>query len=310
MTPEASHGELRLHFGIEAFSDLAMAGFFGLLPVISWLERLGPKLHLGSGLVVALLVGCPALPCVVLWLRQPRSVTISWDDAGVWARRGARLFAFVPWERAVVRSQSGREPSSHLRRRGRSCACVQLVDPLSGDSITAADGLPEDAPALRRRVIATSIGGLLAAARARGLQPQQGLDWKLAGARPRAGIRLARLGYPLVMVGLMSLQAPHEVSLAIALLGAVALLVRALPPARELAAMVAEVRRTERAHDGRSPALEGAPPKVAAQSMYRTTPREHSEARALAVEPIAVVTELAVRVAFVVLTVIAAFAPR
>lgn len=308
MTPEASHEEVRLHFGSDAFSDLAMAAFFGLLPVISWLERLGPKLQLGSGLVVALLLGCPTLPCVVLWLRQPRAVTITWDEAGVWARRGMRLIAYVPWERAVVRGQSGREPSSRTRRGGRFYECVQFVDPLSGESITAADRLPEDAPPVRRRVLASSVSGLLAAARARGLQPQQGPDWKLAGARARPWAGVARIGYPLVMLGLMPLQAPRAASLAIALLGAAALLVRALPPARELAAMVAEVR--QRTRGGKASTVEGAPPKPGAQSMYRTTPREHSEARALAVEPIAVVLELAVRVAFVVLTVVAAFAPR
>lgn len=309
MTSEASHGELRLRFGGDAFADLAVAAFFGLLPVISWLERFGPELQLGSGLVVALLVGCPTLPCVVLWLRQPRAVTISWDDAGVWARRGGRLLAFVPWERAVLRGLSGRGSSSRLRRHGRPYTCVQLVDPLSGESITAADGLPEDAPAVRRRVIASSVAGLLAAARMRGLQPQQGIDWELAGARARPWVGLARIGYPLVMIGLMRLQAPREVSMAIALLGAAALLLRAAPPARELAALVARACSTERALAARAPSAPGLA-AVGARSMYRAHPTERAEGRVPAVEPIAVVTELAVRVAFVVLTIVAAFAPR
>jgi hypothetical protein len=287
-----------MDFGFEQYGQLAIAGFWGLVPVVAWLDALagpssgGVATRIFAGLLIC---ACPALPCLVLWLRQPRGARVTWDDRAIVEWSGGRAVARVAWDRAQVRARDGAGKSTFtsfvLKRRPRSSRALQLFDVETGSAITIVDGSSSEAPTARRRLETKSIDGIASAIRARGLVPVGDVDWSLAGSRTRgAPVYLGRLGYPCVVIATVLRQSPNAV-LWLASIGAALLLLRAWPAARELFARRAPPR----------PPVRRAPEGGTYRSPQQREP-DHEPAASPTLRA-AIALELGVRMSFVLLSV-------
>src|SRR5262245_40945199 len=95
-----------------------------MLPV-AWVDALKAARvlppRLAGAMVVALLIGCPVLPCIVLWLRQPHGARVSWDENAMVEWDGDRVRTRVPWT-------SARAATSSWRHKAHTWRALQIVD--------------------------------------------------------------------------------------------------------------------------------------------------------------------------------------
>ena len=249
-------GRIELRLGWQVV-NLVGAGVPGMLPLVAWTMAIaGPLLErpsasgatsvwpgiLGGVAAIALVVLPWLTPWLVLRARQPHGAHLEWDDVELVEWDGA-------WKRAVVTWRNGRAASVSWVVQGRTSSwpnqAVQIVDTVSGSTITAWEFEPRGAPVIRRRLCAKDLKPLLAVLEERGVPLSGHADWSLAAepGRRRSGwaLWLGRAGYPCAVLAPL-LQAVPRAGLAVGLVAAILLSVRARPVCVELWTVLAQVR--------------------------------------------------------------------
>jgi hypothetical protein len=204
---------IALHFGFDQYFALAGAGLLGIIPNAAWLvslSRLAWTLPMPSGVIglvieaglfvlalILLLVAPPLVPCLVLRARQPRGACLAWDDDGIVEREGDQQRTFIPWKNAEAARVTWDVP---VGRGKRACTAIQVFDRVTDDVVTVWEDRPRDAPVVRRRLIARKTEPLATVLARKGVSFDRHADWMRvvdpARARPSNGVlAITRLGY-------------------------------------------------------------------------------------------------------------------
>jgi hypothetical protein len=321
--PNSGSLELRENRGDGAV--LGALGFVGIIPLTAWAGAIilslptwvsaggtswqnGPiGLVVGSSFVFGMFAIPISVPIWILRSRQKNGARLTWDDDGVVEYDGAWKRNAIPWSRMEVAHVAWVLPG---RNWGRvTYDVVQLFDRSSNAVITAWQGSPSGTPIVRRRVIALDLPGFIAMLRNRKIPFSQIVDYTRAEDPDRhrmtgARLALARLGYVGALLGpMVAFPAPIP-GVIISVIAAGLLAWRATPSIRELRIVSSRIRRA-------GASFEGEPEKIEAYREASAPPVSLDVGGRLEVDRIkrvAVRAEVAMRSAFVLLTLFAGVA--
>lgn len=251
-------GRISLSFG--AVLELAVAGWFGCIPLLAWGAGLvasfshgestgwETRLALGIGILAALVV--PAVvPVVVLRARDPES-HLEWDEAEIREHRGALVRCTIPVSRATAAQL---EFTIAGRRAARTVRALQIFDDASGEAITLWEHAPPGAPEVRRRICVESIEPLRAALVQHGVPFNREFDVARAQEpdRVRSGTRITvgRFGYAVATLAVLIAPSYRAAGIALGVAGAGLLALRAGTSVRELRSVM-EVRSSDNPTQG------------------------------------------------------------
>jgi len=252
---------IELRFGWQVF-NLVASGVPGMLPVATWIVPLAipllddPGPHgnspflagvLGSAAMVSMLVLPWLVPWLVLRARQPRGARLEWDEEQLVEWDGPSRRAVVAWRNAHAASVSWSDREGVGAASAWTQRAVQVVDTGSGAVITAWETEPDGAPVVRRRLCAKDLRPLITAMGERAVPLSGHANWSLAAEpgrrRSTLTLVLGRLGYPCAVLAPLLQVAPWA-GVALGVVGAVLLAVRARPVWRELWTVRARVKST------------------------------------------------------------------
>lgn len=171
----ANTKEIELGFGFDAYTSIATAGVFAMIPATSWLMSIvmlggatagGKETSFGAvGNVVAgcffifaVIVAPWLVPVLVLRARQPNGARIVCDDEEVAEWNGAWKRTAIRWENAIVAKL---EWEVTVRSGKRRRVALQVFDKTNPNAlITAWEDVPNGAPLVRRRLEAWRLDDL------------------------------------------------------------------------------------------------------------------------------------------------------